>query len=259
MPFRYIGNKPGYTRSARRYKKRFATQRGSYKFTRTRGKKTISTGQYSINILPTIMPERYACKLRYCETVTLNPAQYGLAVTSVFRANDLYDPNSAIGGHQPMGFDQLQIFYNHFIVTGSKIRMTPVNEGTANSDGCYYGIALTDQGNRVAGMSMEAIMENDNTTKAIRRVGQLQATTGTITGRATAKKYFSLKKFFNVKSVDGDEFKCSGAGSPTEQAFYECFYVAPSTTSGDPAAQAFFIQLDYIVICHEPVFPLAQS
>lgn len=45
----------------------------------------------------------------------------------VFSANGLYDPDITGTGHQPIGFDQLMLFYNHYVVTTSKIIVQGIN------------------------------------------------------------------------------------------------------------------------------------
>lgn len=58
--------------------------------------------------------------LRYSTSVSLSSVS-GAVTTWVFRANDCFDPDFTGTGHQPMGFDQMMIFYNHFCVTHSRI------------------------------------------------------------------------------------------------------------------------------------------
>lgn len=45
----------------------------------------------------------------------------------VIRGNSLYDPEHAIGGGQPLGFDQLSALYNHYKVTASRMEVTMIN------------------------------------------------------------------------------------------------------------------------------------
>lgn len=51
-----------------------------------------------------------------------------------FGLNDMYDPEVAIGGHQPYGFDQVSNLYSTFTVTDVDINITYV----AGSDGSMY-------------------------------------------------------------------------------------------------------------------------
>jgi len=58
----------------------------------------------------------------------------GFAVTSgvgtmggyVFSANGIYDPNISGTGHQPMGFDQMMLFYEQYAVVAATVQITAV-------------------------------------------------------------------------------------------------------------------------------------
>jgi len=49
-----------------------------------------------------------------------------------FRANGMYDPNVAIGGHQPYGFDQWCAMYRRFCVHSSTIDVRCMPNATSN-------------------------------------------------------------------------------------------------------------------------------
>lgn len=63
-------------------------------------------------------------KLKYCAIIKMTQTVANVAVFRPFWQNGLYDPDASIGGHQPMGFDEISPLYNHYQVVGSKIRVT---------------------------------------------------------------------------------------------------------------------------------------
>ena len=66
--------------------------------------------------------------LRYSTRVEFNPS--GITTQAfTFQANDMRDPEAALGGGQPLGFDQLMKLYNTFTVTDSKIMINWMYEG----------------------------------------------------------------------------------------------------------------------------------
>jgi len=64
----------------------------------------------------------------------------GVLQTYVFSCNGMFDPNITGVGHQPVGFDQLMVFYDHYVVRASKISVTFLNQ-SAGSVPCV-GLAL---------------------------------------------------------------------------------------------------------------------
>lgn len=71
-----------------------------------------------------VFPPRIRKTLRYSTTCSLTATSGAVATPQIFRANDLFDPDFSGTGHQPMGFDQLMVWYNHFCVVRSKIICT---------------------------------------------------------------------------------------------------------------------------------------
>jgi len=74
-----------------------------------------------------IFPSTTTRSLRYSTTFQLT-CTAGAVATYVFRANDLFDPDFTSTGHQPMGFDQMMLSYNHFCVVKSRLKVVCSNK-----------------------------------------------------------------------------------------------------------------------------------
>lgn len=229
-----------FRKALRRYRKRLNKRR--------RYRKAISRPVYFG------LPNRYVTKLRYVDHVTLTLPVGGAAVSNSFRANDLYDPYSGAGGHQPMGFDMLSAHYDHFVVIGSKITVTPfaLDGGDGgNVKACFWGLGLTDTGSELPGLTYSTIMENNNITRRLTRTGHTNNFAGMGSYSRPKKMYFSLKKFFHLKTSDDRQYWCSSVASPADQAFFEIWCVGDGTDSTQ-STHTFAVQIEYIVRCCEP-------
>jgi len=83
-----------------------------------------------------IFPAKAAKMLRYSTSFSLT-CTAGVVASYVFRANDLFDPDFTSTGHQPMGFDQMMLSYNHFCVVKARIICTfECTSGTNTVVGC---------------------------------------------------------------------------------------------------------------------------
>lgn len=70
-------------------------------------------------------------RLKYCDTIALSSAT--TYATRAFRGNGLYDPDYAVGGHQPLYFDQYCEIYQKYRVFGSLIKLNIVNMSQTSS------------------------------------------------------------------------------------------------------------------------------
>jgi len=107
-----------------------------------------------------VFPASTRRTLRYSGSYTLG-AVAGAMSTQVFRANDMFDIDFTGGGHQPMGFDQLMLWYNHFCVLQTKITVNFRNVGgnpatvAIRVDGANTPITVIDRFVEIGGYTMD--------------------------------------------------------------------------------------------------------
>lgn len=77
---------------------------------------------------PSVVPDRYFTTLKYREIGNFN----AVSTQVLFRGNSIFDPEEALGGGQPMGFDQLAPLYNKYKIHASSITISVVNRFTSN-------------------------------------------------------------------------------------------------------------------------------
>lgn len=88
-----------------------------------------------------VFPNSKRTTLHYFEDIDLGIP--GTAIASyAFAANGLYDPNITGTGHQPMGFDQLMVFYNHYCVLRAKVEVTIRVYSSEAKCGVAVGLAV---------------------------------------------------------------------------------------------------------------------
>lgn len=190
------------------------------------------------SIVPSGMPKTRRTNLRYCDSLNLTSTA-GILGSYVFSANSAYDPNYTDGGHQPMGFDQWSLLFNHCIVLGSKITVQ-ISPDATNTSPAWCGIYLTD-GTAVPYTTAPQFKEaRKGIVKAIAPAQHKEMLNYT----------FSAKNFFNVKDVaDNSQLGASIGADPLERAFYNIWY---QTTDGTTKTLRILVTVDYIVEFREP-------
>lgn len=112
--------------------KRVIRARAAARYPMVAGNSSVTRGggpQLGTTIKSNRMPvfaSRTIRSIRYSDSFQLTTTA-GAVSTYVFAANGLYDPNITGTGHQPMGFDQLMLFYNHYCVAKAKISLVATN------------------------------------------------------------------------------------------------------------------------------------
>jgi hypothetical protein len=84
------------------------------------------------------MPNFLRRVLRYSDYLAV-PGTSGALGSWIFNLAGLYDPDVALGGHQPFGYDQLMAFYNRYTVLSARITVDAI----AVSVPIFFGVAVS--------------------------------------------------------------------------------------------------------------------
>jgi hypothetical protein len=143
----------------------------------------------------------------------------------VFSCNGMFDPDVTGTGHQPRGFDQLMLFYDHYIVTRAKIKVRFFNASTA----VPAEVFVTVRDNSVASSSFLDYMESTLT-----KTAQL-GTEGTSAATKVIEYDVNVGHFLgNRDPMTDPQLKGSTASNPTEGCSFHVGAFSPDlfTTSG---------------------------
>jgi len=197
-------------------------------------------GQY--NPLMSGFPKSKVVTMRYADSgeITLNSTPGALSYQK-YRANSIYDPDFTGGGHQPMGYDQWNQNYNHYVVLGAKITSTLTGVAAAADGAVVANISLMSGSTSIYTQMSEFIERGLGCTKVM--CGFLGQAKVTLTAN------YSAKKFFNIKDVK-DNLDRIGAAFGADAADPAFFYI---TLQGQPDVRLHVVTvIDYIVLMSEP-------
>lgn len=161
----------------------------------------------------------------------------------VFSANGLFDPNITGSGHQPMGFDQMMIFFNHYTVTRSRIR---VQYETTTAAAPTVALAVSGSSSIVA--SSTQLMETG-------RIALSWPTgSGVADSHGSLQASCNLGQFQGLRNViDDPDMRGDASSNPAEQVYYIVYAWYPVDATVVSAALQVLIEFD--TIFHEPRTP----
>lgn len=229
-----------YGKSSKKYIKK--SRKKTYKKTRLFNKRKLrGYGTTRTNTINGPLAMRQIVKMRYSEDVNLTAST---ALQNYdFRANSIYDPNLTGIGHQPLGHDNWQSFYDHYVVLGAKISVRMFHTNNTNTDSVFFSLALQDSANTMT--SQTHIREQPRTSWTMvspPSAGQSQK---------TLSKKFSAKRFFGAKSIIvWDKLGAAFGSNPAEDALFRIFY--QNATSVNNVGVGVNVVVEYIVMLSEP-------
>lgn len=196
------------------------------------------------------LPNKFTVKHRYIEpAVVIDPTGLIPAVYT-FRANSLFDPNFSGSGHQPMGFDNIMPFYNHYTVIGSKIKVTFQSFDTVASTPTVVGILLN--GEQTPSLpSWDNLAEQGNLTYSIMSPLGSAATTFTPANMTSLTKGYSAHRYFGRRGIiTEDDFRGTASTNPVEQAYFHIFVCPANNSTNNGSIQA-IVEIEYIAVYTE--------
>lgn len=189
-----------------------------------------------------VFPPRITKWLRYATTGTIVSTSGVITQTVIFRANDALDPEFAVGGHGPMGFDQIMVWYNHFIVLKARIKILFKNDTASTSP----TVCIRVDANSTPLTSVDQIMEFGGYTTE-----SLEAKNG-----YGANKELAIG--VDIPTIQGVPYPAiladvnlrgTTASSPTEVTY---FHVTMWNSAGVTSSCFFDVVIEYQVVFQEP-------
>ncbi len=188
----------------------------------------------------TLFPLLFKTKLNYNTNITVTSGAAS-AGSYVFSANGLYDPDITSTGHQPAGFDQIMLSYEHYCGTYARIHVI-----AANFSGTYPTyFSIQKNAGSTPTTNYEQIIEDGTIRWACLapkpNAGHIKKLTLDI----------DIAKFQGRKIlVDDTDLQGSVAANPTEQSYFiiQCWNPADVTTVSINAQ----VSIEYFAIFSEP-------
>lgn len=179
------------------------------------------------------VPKTKLVKLRYCDTIELDPGATDAAVEHRFRANSVYDPDRTGTGHQPMYFDQLAAIYESYEVVGSRIT---VRWNTTAGAVAMVGVNR-DNDTTTTYNNRSALMENPNS--------KFKVLPSNGSRPLTLSCNWSARKTFGP-NYNRDDNEALVTANPVNESDFVIWAINTYGTQ-DPGALQGMITIDYIV------------
>lgn len=232
---------------------------------------TVNTG-ININRAPLYMNPRrggpfgnvFETELVYTTQLQMDPSSGG-STSSVFSANGLYDPEVALGGHQPHGFNELTALFANYQVLSSTLEATlyPKTDGytwpaTAGGNqaafvvpnillGSILAVCLRDTSTQFTGSSVTA-------TTLMERPGMKTKAVGSYQNPTRVRETFTVAKHYGKsKVVQDDTLHGTGSSDPSDGVYFHVI-LAPCEAAGmNLPPQNVFIRIKYRARFFNPI------
>nr|AGA18482.1 hypothetical protein [uncultured marine virus] len=149
-----------------------------------------------------LVAKKQTVLLRYADSFLL--ASGSTPTSRLFRVNGLFDPDAAVGGHQPRGFDQLAVLYKRYRVTKACLEVWTCP--TSPSSECMTVVTMRNDNNPIPD-TRNAIEDPECVLKMVASDRP-----------AYIKKEIDLKKY--MIDYDVDDYAATVSALPANQLFF---------------------------------------
>lgn len=154
--------------------------------------------------------------------------------------NGAFDPNVTGVGHQPIGFDQMMLFYEHYCVISSRIESRWKSEGKSDAE---VGVYLSPDA--VASTDVDKAIENGQI-KFTNCLGDLGTANYRVPSAASVALACDLTKEFgrsrSAKNLIDDDTMCGTVtANPAEQTYFGL------TAWGSPQGTSMNLYVSFVV------------
>lgn len=191
------------------------------------------------------IPRSMKRKLVYVARFSRDPGA-GTAASYFFSCNGLYDPDITGVGHQPMGFDQLMAFYDHYVVTGAKLTLTAMSQSTS-FPAANQIITLKIRDSTTGAPSDIAVpIEQGDCTYGVIGSGNGGSSQLTLQSAVNPARFLGRRQALSDPNLKG-----SATANPGEECFFQ-ITVAALASSDDPPPIDFLVKIEYTAHFIEP-------
>jgi hypothetical protein len=187
-----------------------------------------------------LFPMKFRGSLRYADSGLTMTSSSGTVASYVFSCNGLYDPDITGTGHQPAGFDQMMLSYDHYTVTRARIGVTFLSQ----SGGVDPVVAINLRSNptpvTVINQLLEDGLDVSDHVYAANVFGSIK----------TLSLACNIAKFGGVPNLlDAEEYRGSLTANPTEQSY---FHVQCWNNSAETSVISMEVVIEYEAWFTEP-------
>jgi hypothetical protein len=157
-----------------------------------------------------LFPARFKTHLRYCDSLSLSTGA-GIAGNYVYSANGLFDPDITGTGHQPMGFDQVMLSYEHYCVTRATMTLNVRHTATAQSG----NVAILLTSGATPSTDYQRNLENGILVRERFNATPYEGSLGNLVATLDVARFGSVPKL-----LDNPDYKGTIAANPVEQSYF---------------------------------------